>query len=379
MSNKIKIIADNKIPYLKGALEPFADMVYLPGADIKREDVKDADALIIRTRTKCNAQLLEGSSVKYIATATIGFDHIDREYCAENDIQWTNAPGCNSSSVQQYVATVLLHLAVKYEISLRDKIIGIIGVGNVGKKIKALAESLGMTALLNDPPRARAEGDEQFVTLEKVIQESDFITLHVPLNQNEPDKTYHLLDEKTLSWIKEDAFLINTSRGPVVDNQALKQILGYRLIHGAVLDVWENEPDIDEALLNLLEIGTPHIAGYSRDGKANGTAMSVQKISRFFDLGIDAWYPSEIETPGNTDVAIMAENKSYEQIIHQAVKLTYDITYDDQKLRKDIGGFEKQRGDYPVRREFNHYKITIPDGDPFVSKALNDMGFGVVQ
>jgi len=369
----MKIIADKKIPYLKGVLEPYAEVVYKGGAEINKDDVKNADAMIIRTRTKCNRSLLDGSSVKFIATATIGYDHIDMAYCKENGIEWTNAPGCNSSSVQQYIASALLWLAVNKDFKLTEKTLGVVGVGNVGKKVVRLAEISGMRVLLNDPPRAREEGNCGFVSLETIINECDIITFHVPLNHEGADKTYHLIDEKTISRLSQKTILINSSRGEVIDNPALKNALQHKKINGAVLDVWENEPRIDPELLDAVEIGTPHIAGYSRDGKANGTAMSVQAISRFFGLGIDNWYPDEIEQPKEPIIAVDGQNKKHEQIIYELVRHTYDIKKDDQALRKNIHHFENLRGDYPVRREFSSYKVKTKNVDEQTKKWIKEL------
>jgi len=194
MNNKVKIAADSKIPFLKGVLEPFADIQYLNPADITHDAVKDKDALIIRTRTHCNSELLEGTNVKFIATATIGFDHIDQDYCREKNIKWINAPGCNSYSVQQYIASVLLTLGYNRNLNLSGLTIGIVGVGNVGSKVEKLAKVLGMNVLLNDPPRARNEGNEKFVTIDELISRSDIITFHVPLIKDGVDKTFHLAD-----------------------------------------------------------------------------------------------------------------------------------------------------------------------------------------
>ena len=260
----MKIIADDKIPFLRDVMDSHVEVVYLPGSKITPADVKDADAVITRTRTKCNAGLLTGSTVKFIATATIGYDHIDTAWCEANGISWTNAPGCNSSSVAQYISSVLLNLACKQKISLRGKTLGVVGVGNVGSKIANVGEALGMRVLLNDPPRAEKEGSDRFVELTQVIAEADFITMHVPLEKGEKYPTYHLGDAGLFKAMKPGAFYINSSRGSVCDNQALKAALKQKTIAGAVLDVWEHEPELDLELLDLVDFGTPHIAGVFR-------------------------------------------------------------------------------------------------------------------
>ena len=280
----MKIVADDKIPFLRGALEPFAEVLYLPGKDISRNVLKDADALITRTRTKCDRSTLEGTKVKFIGTATIGFDHIDTKYCEANGIKWTNAPGCNSSSVCQYISSALLYLANKKHKYLNEMTLGVVGVGNVGSKIAHFASAIGMKVLLNDPPRQREEEGDYFVDLNTVLMESDIITVHVPLTRSGVDATYHLFDVDTIGSMKPSAWLFNSSRGEVVDNNALKKALSEKSISEAVLDVWENEPNIDIDLMNATILSTPHIAGYSADGKAKGTSMIVRSLSEYFDL-----------------------------------------------------------------------------------------------
>ena len=373
--NRIKIIADNKIPYLKGVLEPYADIEYYPGKMITSRIVKDADALFIRTRTKCNRDLLDGSNVKFITSATIGFDHIDTDYCKKQKIIWTNAPGCNSSSVQQYVASALVTLSRKHGFSLRNKTLGVIGVGHVGTKVVSLAEYLGINVLLNDPPRMRNESPCGFVTLEGILRDCDIITFHVPLNMSGEDKTYHMIDDKLLEQTNHDSFVINTSRGAVADTNALKNALKSGKIAGAVIDVWEGEPEIDNELLDLADIATAHIAGYSADGKANGTAMSVQAVSKFFNLGIENWRPDNILLHDNTVISINNKTKSYEDIIAEAVIATYNIMEDNKRMRQSPGTFEKQREDYPLRREFSSFTVKLSNKDQEVERVLRRMGF----
>ena len=221
----MKIIADDKIPFLKGVLEPYAEVIYLPGNQIIRNIVKDADALLIRTRTKCDENLLKDSSIRFIGTATIGFDHIDTLYCEKNNIYWTNAPGCNSSSVQQYITAALLKISCEHGFNLKDKTIGIIGVGNVGSKVEKSARTLGMNVLLCDPPRARREGDTKFSKLGRILKESDIITVHVPLNPEGTDKTLHMFNDRSFGEMKTGMWFLNSSRGEVADTAALKKRL----------------------------------------------------------------------------------------------------------------------------------------------------------
>ncbi|HZH71558.1 MAG TPA: 4-phosphoerythronate dehydrogenase, partial [Mariniphaga sp.] len=209
----MKIVIDDKIPYIRGAFESLAEVVYLPGNKTTHQHIKDADAIITRTRTKCNEDLLKGSTVKFIATATIGYDHIDTDFCAKEGIEWVNAKGCNAESVNQYIASALFSWAVKNRIELKEKTIGIVGVGNVGSKVEKLCRAIGMKVLLNDPPRERVEGAEKFVALENIQKEADIITFHVPLNRTGPDATYHLADENFLQNLGKNPLIINSCRG----------------------------------------------------------------------------------------------------------------------------------------------------------------------
>ena len=297
----MKIVCDDKIPFLRGVFEPYAEVVYLPGAAIGAADVRDADAIVTRTRTRCGRALLEGSSVRAIASATIGYDHIHTAYCESRGIAWSNAPGCNSGSVAQWVRSVLETLARSHGFTPSDRTLGIVGVGHVGTKVAALARELGMTVLLCDPPRAAAEGPQGFVSLEEIIDRADIITLHVPLDAS----TKYMFDVKRIATLRPGQILINSSRGEVVDGTALKEALKTGRF-------------------------TPHIAGYSLDGKANGTSAAVRFLAR--QLGIPALLDFSVILPPATDAS-------------------YDVTRDSDALKSDLTAFEHLRETYPVRRE----------------------------
>lgn len=377
MSKKIKIIADDKIPFLRGVLEPYADIEYYKGSEITKEIVIDADAIITRTRTKCNASLLEGSNVKLITTATIGYDHIDTEFCEKTGIEWINAPGCNSSSVMQYISAALVNLSKKQNFNFSEKTIGIVGVGNVGKKVAEVSKLLGLNVLLNDPPRARAEGRNGFVELDELIEKSDIITFHVPLIKTGRDKTFHLADELFFQRFKNSKVIFNSSRGPVVKTEAVKNAIKNGSVSFCLLDVWENEPWIDPELHKLADIGTPHIAGYSLDGKANGTSVCVNHINKFFNLGPEEnWYPENIPLPyKGLNLQIDCHNKTDQEIISELILNTYNPAEDDAVLRKSPETFEEQRGNYPVRREFHNYSVDLTDCENDLAKKILEIGF----
>ena len=373
----MKVICDSDIPFLKGALEPHCEVVYARGSEISRDMVKDADALVIRTRTKCDANLLEGSKVRFIATATIGYDHIDTRWCESHGITWTNAPGCNSWSVQQYIGSILVTMARQFGFSFREKTLGVVGVGNVGSKVARLAALLGFRVLLCDPPRARREGSGSFVSIDDIISRSDIITLHVPLIRDGEDATFHMFDSSRLASMNRNQILINSSRGEVVDGAALKNALSRKNILAASLDVWENEPQIDPELLSLLFTGTPHIAGYSIDGKATGTTMSVQALGKFFDLPCKDWEVTEVPPSLQpTEFSIDVTGKTPQEVLADAILHTYDIKNDDAALRTDVASFEKQRSHYPVRREFPAFCVkTLNDDTGRSTVFLREAGF----
>lgn len=377
----MKIVADDKIPFLRGVLEPFAEVVYMPGAAISPADVRDADALIVRTRTRCDEALLAGSKVKAIATATIGFDHIDTLWCEKAGIAWSAAPGCNSGSVAQYIASALAVTAIRRGLSLDRMTLGVIGVGHVGSKVATVGRALGMRVLLNDPPRERAEGDsERFVQLDELIAASNIITLHVPLTTAGRDATWHLFDGERLSMLRPGQILINSSRGAVVDNLALKQRLSEGAYQScclcsasAILDVWEDEPLIDRALASRLDLGTPHIAGYSADGKAAGTTAAVRFIASQLGLPLGHWNGPELGI--GPEMVIDAAGKTRQEALCEAILGTYDIRRDSDALEADPDAFENLRGNYPVRREPQAFKLTLLNADKGTEAALEALGF----
>ncbi|NDV58081.1 4-phosphoerythronate dehydrogenase PdxB [Bacteroides sp. 519] len=344
----MRIIIDDKIPFIADPIRQITDdVLFVPGSKFTPDIVKNADALIVRTRTKCNKQLLEGSKVQFIATATIGFDHIDTEYCRQKGIVWTNAPGSNSASVAQYIESCLILLEPESNFPLKDKTIGIIGVGNVGSKIKTVAESLGLNVLLNDPPRAAAEGKAGFAEIDEILENSDIITFHVPLVKDGQYKTWHLGNENFFNSLKRKPVIINTSRGEVINTQAILAALESHKIANAIIDVWENEPEIDRTLLDKAIISTPHIAGYSADGKANATRMSLEALCKHFN--IDTHFSVIPPPPENNVITANSMNEALIKI--------YDPRIDSRMLKEQPELFEWLRGNYPVRREKGAFGI----------------------
>ena len=376
---RLKIIADDKIPFLRGVMEPYADIAYLPGAAITADDVCEADVLFTRTRTRCDEALLTGSRVRLIVTATIGFDHIDMDYCQRAGIRWVNAPGCNAASVRQYIAAALVTIVRQRGVRLVDATLGIIGVGHVGRGVADAAQALGMRVLLNDPPREEREGSDTFTSLDELLRQSDIVTCHTPLTTDGPYPTHHLASAHFFDRMKDGAAFINSSRGSVVDSAALRDAVQRGKVSAFVLDTWEGEPHIDGTLLRDALLATPHIAGYSADGKANGTAVCVRTCSQMF--GIDAladWFPPMLPAPPMpTDFAIDATGRTDEDVFYEAVTHTYPIKADSVRLKTSPETFERQRGDYWTRREFPCFRLRLTGASRRVEEGLRSLGFRI--
>ncbi len=288
---------------------------------------------------------------------------------------WVNSPGCNSGSVMQYIGGALTFLAKTKQLSFNQLTLGVIGVGNVGIKVARLGKNLGFKVLLNDPPRERKEGKGQFVPLSELLKTSDIISMHVPLNKDGKDQTLEMVNEEFFSLVKKGISFINSSRGPVVDETGLKKAINSGKVGAVILDVWNNEPEIDHELVNLIDIATPHIAGYSVDGKANGTSMVVNAIAKYFKFDLNAWYPNELPIPENNTIKIDCKGMSDQQILVTAIRSTYKIEKDDENLRNSIKDFENLRGNYPMRREFSSYTIELENNNELIKNKLTELGF----
>lgn len=340
----MKIVADADIPFLEGVFEPYADMMYKKGDQIVRDDLMDADVLIVRTRTQCNADLLEGTPVKMVTTATIGMDHIDLEYCQSRGIKVANAAGCNAGGVMQYVFSAVYGVAARKGIKLDDAKFGIVGVGNVGTKIEELARYLGFEVLRCDPPRAAAEGDEGFCSLEYLLENSDIVTMHVPLDET----TRGMADETFFALMKPGAIFINAARGEVINEEAL--IAASPKLGAVVIDTWCNEPKINQDLLEVADIATPHIAGYSYQGKENATIMAVRAVARHLGFKALKYYRPRYDEEGHEPVKLDLKGKNHGEIA-AVFQYNYPIFTDDFRLRMNPEGFEKLRAQYQYRRE----------------------------
>jgi len=361
----MKIVIDENVLFGKETFSLVGEVTSVPGRSITPGVIKDADILVVRSVTKVDEELIKSSNVKFVGSATAGIDHVDIEYLKSRDICFSSAPGSNSNSVAEYVIAGLLLLDREGKISLEEISLGVVGVGNVGSKVVKKAEGLGIKILQNDPPRFRETKDSIFRELDELM-DCDVITLHVPLSYSGEDKTFNLFDEKRTNKMKRGSVLINTSRGKVVEEAALKASLKKGHLSGAILDVWEKEPDVDKELLGLVDIGTSHIAGYSYDGKVKGTRMVFDAICEFFS--IDKEWKVKLPLPEVPYIEVaFNENESFAEIISDVVSRVYDIKKDDNKLRKilNLEGKEKRdffdglRANYWRRREFFNTSLEL--------------------
>lgn len=330
---KLKLIVDDNIPFIKGRLEPIADVTYVDQFGFSPELVRDADALIIRTRTRCDRSLLEGSAVKLVATATIGTDQIDIPWCEENGITVRNSPGCNAPGVAQYIWSALLRLGMKPG----EHTVGVIGHGNVGSIVADWGRKLGFDILLCDPPKAETgTSGEKYLPMDEVLRRSDAVTLHTPLTRTGDHATFHLIDNEAVRNLREGAILINAARGPVVASDAFLEAIEKGVT--AVIDTWEGEPEIDTRLMDRSEIGTFHIAGYSHEGKERATRMVLEAVEDKFGVEIDK---SGLAPAWNPDCKVTGE----------AILESYNPYDDDKALRGAPEAFDKLRGAYDYRHE----------------------------
>ncbi len=330
----MKIVIENKIPFIAGIFEPYAEVAYLSPDDITPDSVRDADALIVRTRTRCDESLLSGSACRIVATATIGTDHIDMAWCKANGIAVANAPGCNAPAVAQYVYASAASLLNG---DIAGHTIGIVGVGHVGSIVAAWGEALGMRVLRCDPPRAERENAEEFLPLSIIAEESDIITLHTPLERNGAYPTWHIADRRFFNSLRKQPVFINAARGPVTDTEALIEAISGGKVSRTAIDCWEREPNIDTRLLAMADIATPHIAGYSREGKMRATQAAVRAVASV--LGLPAAERAACAVTPATEITI------------EAVKASYRPMDDTIRLKANPDSFEALRNGYSLRAE----------------------------
>ncbi len=384
----MKIIADQQIPHVAQAFSQFAEVTLCDGREITAESIHEADVLLVRSVTPVNANLLQGNQVKFVASATSGQDHIDSDYLQRNNIGFAHAKGSNARSVAEYVMSSLFVLADQHDFKLKEKTVGVIGCGEVGLRVIAMLETMGVQTIMNDPPLKDAISNsastgEQYRDLRELLS-ADIITLHVPLTEDGPYPTLKLVDAGFLDKLNDDVILLNTSRGSVIDEVALRVHLETHHNMKVVLDVWENEPDIDTDLLTHISIGTPHIAGYSMDGKLRATEMIFRSVCEFFKLNATWQVVTEL-LDGSTPELTLSADIDDEDAIQIAILTSYDVRGDSAALRclpeiniEQRGRyFDELRENYPVRREFPAMVIKLSESKKALAEKLRQLGFNV--
>ncbi|MBD2797674.1 4-phosphoerythronate dehydrogenase PdxB [Xenorhabdus sp. 18] len=370
----MKILVDENMPYAEQLFQQLGEVQAIPGRPVPEGVLEHADAFMVRSVTKVNESLLQGSSVKFVGTATAGMDHVDQQWLSQAGIGFSAAPGCNAIAVVEYVFSALMLLAEQDQFQLKDKTVGIVGVGNVGGRLAERLAALGVKTLLCDPPRADRGDEGEFWPLEKLVKEADILTFHTPLNQSGPYQTYHLADAELLSALPDNRILINASRGEVVDNQALLAVLQQGKKLRTVLDVWEPEPNLSLPLLELVDIATPHIAGYTLEGKARGTTQVFEAYCEF--LG----QPRKTELadwlPASDFSQITVQGEVTQSVLKRLMHLVYDVRRDDAPLRQvadQVGAFDRLRKNYPERREWS--SLTVHCDAEESAQLLSSIGF----
>ena len=373
----MKILVDENMPYARELFSRLGEVKAVPGRPIPVAELAGADALMVRSVTKVNESLLANQSIKFVGTATAGTDHVDQAWLAQADIGFSAAPGCNAIAVVEYVFSSLLYLAERDGFTLTDRTVGIVGVGNVGGRLQKRLEALGVRTLLCDPPRADQGEEGDFRTLDELVKEADILTFHTPLFKEGTYKTLHLADEALISRLKPGSILINACRGPVVDNAALLKCLDAGQALSVVLDVWEPEPDLNLALLDKVDIGTSHIAGYTLEGKARGTTQVFEAYSQFIGHPQQVALDSLLPAPefGRITLHGMLDQPTLKRLVH----LVYDVRRDDAPLRKVAGipgEFDKLRKNYLERREWSSLYVQCDDAQ--AAELLHKLGFNAV-
>jgi len=379
----MKIICATSIPYAKEAFAPLGELQILDPKQITPKILKDADVLVTRSTLKVGAELLEGTGVKFVGTCTIGYDHLDLDYLEKRKIVWTASPGCNANSVAEYVTAALLHVASKHNITLRGKNIGIIGVGHVGSLVVKKASALGMRILLNDPPLFDLTGDDRYRSLDEVLAESDVVTVHVPLERGGEYPTFHLAGRNFFGRAKKGCIFINAARGAVMNSDDFLKARAGGAIEHAVIDCWENEPAFRPDVMRAADLGTPHIAGYSFEGRSMGTIHVYRELCKFMGLEPNLTLDALLPPPPVPEIHFDAEGKSDEESLAEIVGRVYDIAADDRDLRsfttanEETRGkeFEKMRKNYHMRREFRYTRVILRNASATLAESLRNLEF----
>ncbi|WP_404473841.1 4-phosphoerythronate dehydrogenase PdxB [Vreelandella venusta] len=378
----MKLVIDANIPAADACFGSLGVLHRLPGREIRAADIRDADALVVRSITQVNQALLAQSQVRFVGTCTIGTDHIDLAYLAERNIGFASAPGCNAEAVVDYVLSSLLTVSEREGLPLLERTVGIVGAGNVGSRLKGRLQALGVDVLVCDPPRAEQEGENGFVALDTLIERCNVICLHTPLVKQGPHATYQLLNAQRINELTPGTVLLNAGRGDCIDGLALRSRLAGKGDLTAVLDVWEDEPEIDAGLRDLVTLATPHIAGHSLDGKLRGTWMIQQALAE--QLGQPSAMPfSELCPPPALSSLTLQRALPVEEALRLCVRAVYDVRRDHDALQRQVmhqgiaKGFDSCRANYPLRREFATLSVTLEKDAVALQPSLQAAGFQV--
>lgn len=397
----MRLLVDENIPQGREVFTPHGDVTTFHGRKLRRKDVRDADALIVRSITRVDADLLEGSNVRFVGTATIGVDHVDQEYLRTRNIGFSAAPGCNARSVAEYFVAALLHLHVKHGLELKGRTVGVVGYGNVGKQVAAIAPALGLNVLLCDPPLADAgfiPPAGEFLTLHELSARADIVTLHAPLTHSGPHPTHGMVNTAVFTSWNAPKVLMNMGRGEVIDEHALLQALDAGIVRHLVLDVFSGEPNVSPELVRRADLATPHVSGYSIQGKLNGTAQVLEAFRRYF--GLEAKSAVTFPVPGNPVIDLRKESgaterglsprssvderRGVEAVLHDCVRRSYPIERDDAELRAVLGDpkfstcFDALRKNYPTRHEFAGFRVAgIPAEKKILMEKIIRLGFSL--
>ena len=385
LNRRLSIVVDENIPYARESFGSFGSVQLRHGRRITSADVKDADALIVRSITRVDESLLAGSRVKFVGTATIGTDHVDIDYLREQGIAFASAPGSNATSVAEYIVAALLRSAQARGVVLEGSTIAVVGVGNVGFRVMQRAQALGMHVVLNDPPRQRLEPDGGFVPLADALRQADYVSLHVPLLREGPDATLALAGKTFFETMRPGAVFLNTARGPIVDETALKAAIDDRRVAHAILDVWQHEPAIDPEMVRRTFIATAHIAGYSFDGKVAATEMICSlMVVHFWGMGSAGFgfeLTGALPPPAVPQIDATGRSEPDEDVLRDIVARVYDIRGDDEALRKAVASeapgeqFDLLRKTYWQRREFRHTTVVVEASRRSLIQKVTKLGF----
>ncbi|MBN1675638.1 MAG: 4-phosphoerythronate dehydrogenase PdxB [Kiritimatiellae bacterium] len=381
----MKIVCVRNMPFAEEAFSTLGTTTVLEGRALTADDVRDADLLAIRSTTRVDRGLLEGSRVKFVGTATIGTDHMDIPWLEEQGIAWCSAAGCNANSVSEYFVAALLCLAQRHGFTLAGRTVGVVGVGNVGRLVVQKAEALGLRVLQNDPPRYEQTGDSVFMPLDRILPEADILTLHTPMEKAGAHPTFHLADTAFFQRLKRGCLFVNAARGAIVDSDALLRAMAEGLVAHAVLDTWEGEPAFRTDVLDRADIATPHIAGHSFEGKVMGTVMVYRQACRFLGRA-PAWrHEPLMPEPLVPELDVEAGERQPEAVLREIVRRVYDIEADDRRLREGREGgaaaraahFDALRKNYPMRREFPFTRVRLRGAPEPLGETVRRLGFQV--